>query len=162
MKVKPSSSWEEDTAEMIEWRSMSQKEMDQCWKELAGKMEEEVLNKYKVEDSKRGAYRGRGCSLCGKAGSTGYESGEDCRARIFALFREYNLQRRQSMHEDSTDQEEMRRQQRMKVMKDMTKKLRSKRRMDAGKRWWVAERKRGSIQKKKKKRSKNCILGWRR
>ena len=34
---------------------------------------------------------------------------------------------------------EMRRQQRMKVMKDMTKKIRSKGRMDAENRWWVAE-----------------------
>ena len=30
---------------------------------IAGKMEEEVLNKYKVEDSERGAYRGRGTPL---------------------------------------------------------------------------------------------------
>ena len=32
-----SSSLEEDTGEMIEWRSMSQEEMDQCWKKLAEK-----------------------------------------------------------------------------------------------------------------------------
>ena len=31
--------------------------MDECWTEISGKIEEEVLNKYKVEDSKRGAYR---------------------------------------------------------------------------------------------------------
>ena len=43
------------------------------------------------------------------------------------------------MHEDSTDEEEMKRQQRMKVMKDITKKIRSRRRMDAENRWWVAE-----------------------
>ena len=47
---------------MIERRSMSQEEMDQCWKELAEKIEEEVLDKYRVED-RRGAYRGRGSSL---------------------------------------------------------------------------------------------------
>ena len=63
MKEKPSSSWEEDTGQMIEWRSMSREEMDQCWKELAEKMEEEVLDLYKVEDIRRGAYRGRGSSL---------------------------------------------------------------------------------------------------
>ena len=39
---------------------MSQEEVDQCWKELAGKIEEDVLDKYKVDDSKRGAYRGKG------------------------------------------------------------------------------------------------------
>ena len=35
MKDKPSGSIEEDTGEMIEWRSMSQEEMDQGWKKLA-------------------------------------------------------------------------------------------------------------------------------
>ena len=42
---------------------MSQEEMDECWKRMAEKMEEEVLEKCKVEDSKRGAYRGRGSFL---------------------------------------------------------------------------------------------------
>ena len=37
MKEKPSSSLEEDIGEMIEWRSMSQEEVDQCWKKLAEK-----------------------------------------------------------------------------------------------------------------------------
>ena len=60
MKDKQSSSWEEDTQEMIEWRSMRQEEMDQCWKELTDKIEEDVLDKHEVEDSKRGAYRSRG------------------------------------------------------------------------------------------------------
>ena len=64
---------------------------------------------------------------------------EDCWVRILALFREYNLQRLQIVHEDSTEGEEMKRQQRMKTMKDMTKKIRSKGRMDADNRWWVAE-----------------------
>ena len=39
---------------------MSQEGMDECWKRLAEKMEEDVLDKSKVEDSKRGAYRSRG------------------------------------------------------------------------------------------------------
>ena len=39
---------------------MSHEEMDQCWKKLSEKMEEEVLDKYKVEDSKREVFRGRG------------------------------------------------------------------------------------------------------
>ena len=51
MKGKPSSSVEEDTEEMRGWRGMSQDEMDQCWKNLAERMEEDVLDKYKVEDS---------------------------------------------------------------------------------------------------------------
>ena len=59
MKGKPSSSLEEDTEEMRKWRGMSQDEMDQCWKDLVEKTEEEVLDKHKVEDSKREAYKGR-------------------------------------------------------------------------------------------------------
>ena len=50
MKVKPGSLLEGDTEEIREWRHMSQEEMDQCWKKLAAKMEEEVLDKYKVEE----------------------------------------------------------------------------------------------------------------
>ena len=42
---------------------MSQSEMDQCWKKLAKKIEAEVLEKCKVDDNKRGAYRGRGYEL---------------------------------------------------------------------------------------------------
>ena len=42
---------------------MSQSEMDQCWKKLAEKIEEEVLEKCKVDDNKRGAYRGRSSEL---------------------------------------------------------------------------------------------------
>ena len=34
---------------------MDQEEMDHCWKKLAERMEEEVLDKCKVEDSKREA-----------------------------------------------------------------------------------------------------------
>ena len=37
--------------------------MDQCWKKFAEKSEEEVLEKCKVDDNKRGAYRGRGSEL---------------------------------------------------------------------------------------------------
>ena len=69
----------------------------------------------------------------------GNEWGEQCWARIFALFRENNLQRLQSMHEDLTEEEEMKRQRRMTIMKDITKKTRSRARMDAENRWWVAE-----------------------
>ena len=43
------------------------------------------------------------------------------------------------MHEDSTEGEEMKRQERMKVIKDVTKQIRSKGRMEAESRWWVTE-----------------------
>ena len=42
------------------------------------------------------------------------------------------------MHEDSME-DEMRRQQRIEVMKEMTRKIRSKGKMDAESRWWIAE-----------------------
>ena len=63
MKHEPSDGGEEDTEEMIGWRSTGQEEMDECWTKLAEKTEEEVLDKYEVEDNKRGAYRGRGSLL---------------------------------------------------------------------------------------------------
>ena len=43
------------------------------------------------------------------------------------------------MHEDCKQEEEMRRQKKTKVMRDMTRKIRSKGRMDAENRWWVAD-----------------------
>ena len=43
------------------------------------------------------------------------------------------------MNEDFTEEEAMRRQQRMKIMKDITKKIKSKGGMDAPHRWWVAD-----------------------
>ena len=63
MREKLNIAVEEDTEEIRKWRGLSQSEMDQCWKNLAGRMEEEVLDKYKVEDGKREALRGRGTHL---------------------------------------------------------------------------------------------------
>ena len=63
MKTKSREDREKDTEKKIEWRSKSQEEMDECWKRLAEKMEEKVLDKYKVGDSKREAYGGRGSFL---------------------------------------------------------------------------------------------------
>ena len=40
--------------------------MDLCWKNLAERMEEEFLDKYKAEESKEGAVRGRGGSAKNK------------------------------------------------------------------------------------------------
>ena len=56
MKDQANSHLEEDTEEMRTWRGLNQDEMDQGWKKLAERVEEEVLNKYKVEDSIREAY----------------------------------------------------------------------------------------------------------
>ena len=97
---------------------MSQLDVDECWKKIAGTMEEEVLNKYKVEDSQRGVYRGRGEHLKRRRvrRSKKYripEWCEDCKGRIFSWSRESNLQRIQSMKVGSR-------------MKDMTRKIRTK------------------------------------
>ena len=54
---------EVDTEEMRKWRGLSQREMDQCWKNFVEKMEEAVLNKYKGEESKKEAFEGRGAPL---------------------------------------------------------------------------------------------------
>ena len=62
MKDKSREDREIDTEEMNKWRSMSQEEMDEWWKRLAEKMEEEVQDKYKVDD-RRGLYSGRGSLL---------------------------------------------------------------------------------------------------
>ena len=50
-----------------------------------------------------------------------------------------NLQRLQRRQEESAEEEEMTQQIKMKIMKDVTKKIRSKGRMDAKNRWWVTE-----------------------
>ena len=94
--VKPNSLLEDDTEEMRKWRGLNQDEMDQCWKKLAERVEEEVLDKYKVEDSKREAYRGRGSTLKRRRvrrtrKHKKRKGREDCWANIFALSREYNL-----------------------------------------------------------------------
>ena len=45
---------------MVQWRSTSQEDIDVLWKELCGNMEEEVLEKYKVDEAKKIAYQERG------------------------------------------------------------------------------------------------------
>ena len=63
MKDQANSHLLEDTEEMRTWRGLNQEEIDQCWKEWSEKIEEEVLDKYKVEDCEREAYRSRGAPL---------------------------------------------------------------------------------------------------
>ena len=105
---------------------MRQENVGECWKRLTGKMEEKVQVKYKVEDSQREAYKGRGAPSelrIVRRIKTYWlrEWSEACWARILSWFREYNLQREQGMQEGWTEEEEMKQQQRMKVMKDVTR-----------------------------------------
>ena len=53
----------EDTEEMMQWRSISQDGINELWTELSGNPEEEVLEKYKVEEAVTSAYQGRGGPL---------------------------------------------------------------------------------------------------
>ena len=55
------------------------------------------------------------------------------------MFGGYNLQRLQSKQEEATEEEEMKQQLRMAIMKDLIRKIRSKGRMDDRNRWLVAE-----------------------
>ena len=60
---KPNIAVDENTEEMRKWRGLSQSETDQCWENLAERMEEEDLDKYKVEEGKREAFRVKRCNL---------------------------------------------------------------------------------------------------
>ena len=59
--------------------------------------------------------------------------------KSFSLFREYNLQRLESKQEDPTGEEEMKQQQRMAIIEDLIRNIRSKGRMNAKNRWCVSE-----------------------
>ena len=59
VKERPNIALEEDTEEFKRWRRLNQSEMDLCWKNWAERVEEEALDKYKVEESKKGAFKGR-------------------------------------------------------------------------------------------------------
>ena len=78
MKDKRNSLLEEDTEEMRKWRGMNEEEMDQCWKKVTERTEEEVLDKYKVEDRKRQAFTAEASrwsgGVCTEARNIEYES----------------------------------------------------------------------------------------
>ena len=95
---------------------------------LASRMEEEVLDKYKVEESNREAFKGGGAPLEWRKVRKNKKYrikkwGEDCWARIFSLFKELNLQRLQCNQE-----EEIKQKQRMMTIKrtDKENKIRRK------------------------------------
>ena len=68
-----------------------------------------------------------------------YENGEKTAGQeYFAFFREFCLQRMQGKAE-LTEGEEIKQQQRMKIMKGLAKKIISRGRTDAENRWWVTE-----------------------
>ena len=92
--------------------------------EFGGKNEVEVLDKHKVEESKREAFKGRGAPLEWRRvrGSKKYRI-KEWRRRLLGkslrlVQREYNLQRLQSKQEELAEEEEMKQQQRLRIMKD--------------------------------------------
>ena len=113
---------------MNRWRSLNQSE------KLAEKMEEEVLGKCKVQESKRG--------VPFKAEVTPWNGEKYARKTAGQDFSPYLENTTCSVckaSKKSTEQEEMKQQQRMAIMKDLKKKSRSKGRMDAPNLWWVSE-----------------------
>ena len=81
---------EEDTEEVEKRRGLSQSEIGQSWKNLGERMEEEVLDKYKVEESSKEAFRGRVAPLeLRKVRCTIRKCVEGSWARIFSLFGKY-------------------------------------------------------------------------
>ena len=120
MREKPNIAVEVDTEEMRKWRGLTQSEMDLCWKHLAERMEEEVLSKYEVEESKKEAFRGGGAPPGMEKGAQKQQlQNKKVVRRLlgknFSLFRKYNMQRQQSKQEELTEEEEMK-QQRMVIL----------------------------------------------
>ena len=125
MEEKASKQEFKDTEDMVQWRSTNQENIETLRKKVSENIENEVLKKYNVEVSKRGASKEEGepsesrmVQRVEKYQPRKWDEG--CWASIFSWFREYNLQRKQGMQKKET------RQQRMKVMKDMTGKIRAK------------------------------------
>ena len=67
-------------------------------------------------------------------------AGEDCWAKVFSLFRKYNLERRKGMQESRTGKDEMKQQQRMKIIAEMIRNIKAEGRMDANSSWRVSDR----------------------
>ena len=126
-----------DTEEMVQWRSINQEGTNHVWKQLSETMQQEVLGKVPSE-----AYKGTGEPSGWRVVQRvktyqPRKRGEDCWAKTFLWFREYDLQRKKGMQESRPEKEEMRQQQRMKIMTDMARKNKSRGRMDANNSWWA-------------------------
>ena len=113
----------------------------------------EEMRKCEVEESIREAlsevevhpWNGGGCA---NTRNTEQESGEKIAGQdFFYLFRAYNVQSLHCKQEESTEEEEMKLQQIMVIMKDLIRKIRSEGRMDAKNRWWVSELLRQTVRK---------------
>ena len=98
MRDKVNSLSEIDTEERIKWERFESGRDRSMLEEFGGKIEAEVLDSYKMEDSRSETFKGRGALLEWRRvrKNKKYRSGtwrEDAWTRVFALFRECNLQR---------------------------------------------------------------------
>ena len=57
MKAKPNTDIVEDAEKVRKWRRLNQSEMDSRWKIPAERTEEEVLDKYKVEEEQKRTFQ---------------------------------------------------------------------------------------------------------
>ena len=122
---------------------MSQDELGQCWRSLAERMEVEVLDKYKVEDSKREAFKGRSAQLEWRRGAQKQER-QNKKVERRLLGQNLRLVQRTQLAATARQAGGVggrrgRDESAAVIMKDLTKKIRSKGRMDAESRWWVSE-----------------------
>ena len=108
-------------------------------------MEEEVLNKYKVEECNREAFKGGSARLeCKRVRKNKkYSISKVVRrlpGKIFSpCLDNTTCSVCKASRKESTEEEEMRQQQRMAIMKDLMRKIRSKGKVDAKNRLWVAD-----------------------
>ena len=133
----------QDMEDMVQWRCINQEGIKSAWRTMADKFVEEVLEKCKVKVSKSGSIKGRGepsewWMVRRVKKYQPRQWGEDCWERVFSWFRDYDVQRKQGMQKSLTEKVEMRQQQRMKVMTDLTNEIKSKGRMDADSSTWVS------------------------
>ena len=117
---------EEDAGEVTKCSGLSESEMDQSWKKLAGRMEEDVLDKYNVEESNKEVTNGRSASLGWRRVRKNKtyrmkEWREDCWSRILSVWRiQLAASAKQAGGVNGRRRE------------DLIRKIRSKGRMDAG------------------------------
>ena len=111
---------------------------------MCGKLAEEVLEKYKVEEFKKSAFKrpGEPPEWGIVRGDKRYQLqkwSEEYWARLYLWFREYSLQRHKRMQAGETEEEGIKQQKRMKIVTDMIRRIKAKGSMDANNSWWVSE-----------------------
>ena len=123
MKNNPSSSVAEDSEEMDRLENHESRTGGRMLEEACREDRGGGLDKYKSERQQKKSIQRQRLSFAMDRVRRSRKKRirkwrEDCWARRYSSFREYNLQPLQRMHEGSTEEEEMKQQQRMTIMKD--------------------------------------------